>query len=125
MTTGAATIQVSINGTSSIMNVVDNKNPELQKHINMRELLTHLIKYHILTTNEREHLGPESKSTNSEKVQYLLSKLDSKGEIGQEKFVKALYESSKEEGNVGHCKIIELFKNEGIELISEEDCTDL
>ena len=105
------------------MDIVKKLNPELRRLIDIKELLPYLIKYHFLTKDETEHLEPEFKSTNSEKVQYLLSKLDSKGEMGQKNFVKALYESSKEEGNTGHCEIIELFENKGIsvnELISEE-----
>ena len=98
------------------MEIVNSKNPELQKLITIGELLPHLIKYRILTNDEREHLEPDFQSTNSTKVRYLLSKLDSKGEIGQKDFVKAIYESSKKEGNTGHREIIELFKNGGIEL---------
>ena len=122
MTTGETEIRVSTDGTNNILDIVYKTNPKLQKRVSIKELLPYLIKYHILTTNEREHLEPEFKSTNCDKVQYLLSLLETKGEEGQENFIKALYESSKEEGNTGHCEIIELLKNEGIfinELISE------
>lgn len=101
------------------MDIVNNKNPELQELINIGELLPHLIKYHILTNDEREHLEPSFLSTNNTKVRYLLSKLGSKGEKGQKNFVKAIYESSKKRGNTGHCEIIELFKNGGI-IVREE-----
>ena len=97
------------------MDIVKKLNPELRRLVDIKELLPYLIKYRFLTTDEREHLELKS-LTNVEKVQYLLSKLDSKGVTGQENFVKALYELSKEEGNTGHCEIIRLFKNEGISI---------
>lgn len=111
---GKTEIKVSIDGDKSIVNIVD-KNPGLHKLINIQELLSFLIKYELLTRDEREHLELNS-ITNTKKIQCLLSKLESKGRAGQENFVKALYESSKEEGNTGHCEIIELFKNEGISI---------
>lgn len=94
------------------------KNPRLHTLIVITQLLPYLNKYKVLTKNETEHLEPEFISTNSEKVQYLLSSLRSKDQIGQQNFIKALYESSKEQGS-GLCEIIKLFQNEGI-IIKEE-----
>ena len=112
-----------INGDKTILEIVDKTSPELHKLINIQQLFLHLIKYSVLALNEREHLGPKSTSTNFEKVQHLLSILISKGQEGQENFLKALYEASKEEEDTGHREIIELFRKEGIdinEMISEE-----
>ena len=119
---GKTEIKVLINGDKTILEIVDKTSPELHKLINIQQLFLHLIKYNILAQNEREHLGPKSTSTNFEKVQHLLSILISKGQEGQKNFLKALYESSKEEENTGHREIIEWFKKEGIdinEMISE------
>ena len=120
---GKTEIKVKINVDKTVMEIVDETNPKLQKLINIQQLFSHLIKYNVLAQNEREYLGPDNTSTDFKKVQYLLFKLTSKGQEGQENFLKALYESSKEEGNTGHREIIELFKKEGIdinEMISEQ-----
>ena len=97
---GKTEIKVLINDDKTILEIVDKTSPKLHKLINIQQLFLHLIKYNILAQNEREHLGPKSTSTNFEKVQHLLSSiLISKGQEGQENFLKALYESSKEEEN--------------------------
>jgi len=97
------------------MGVINNLNPQLQEYINIEQLLPFLKKYAVLAINERQHLELRD-TTNYEKVQYLLSTLGSKSEEGQEDFIKALYESSKQEGSSGHHKMIELLQNEGIHI---------
>ena len=70
----------------------------------------------------KEKTWTESKyKTNSEKVLDLLSQLHQKGEIGHENFIRAIYESSKNPGNSGHCEIIERFKSKGISITESEE----
>ena len=112
-------MQVSNNGTKSILDMITELNPNLQQHIDITELWPYLIKHRILTRNERQNL--KLKSSESEKIQDLLSLLDHKGELGHTNFIKAIYESSKIPENSGHCEIIELFKSEGISIIESEE----
>ena len=113
-------IQVSNNGTKSILDMITKMNPNLGQLINITELLPYLIKYGILTKDEREKLELECK-TNRKKIQDLLSLLNYKGEVGHTNFIIAIYESSKIQGNSGHCEIIELFKSEGISIIESKE----
>ena len=118
---GETELQLQISSTQDISDFLD-KNPQLHNLITIVQLLPRLNKYDFLTKQEREYLEL-STITNCEKVNRLLSTLRSKGKEGEENFVKALYESSKEQGNSGHREIIEKFKNAGIcirELNSEE-----
>ena len=113
-------IQISNDGTKNLLDIITEMNPDLQKLINITELLPYLNKHGIPTTSERENLESKYK-TNSEKVLDLLSQLHQKGEIGHENFIRAIYESSKNPGNSGHCEIIERFKSKGISITESEE----
>ena len=102
------------------MDIIIEINPDLQKFINITELLPYLKKHKILTAIERENLELKSK-TDGEKIQDLLSQLHRKAEIGHENFIRAIYESSKDQGNSGHCEIIKRFESKGIYITESEE----
>lgn len=103
------------NDLSIIMGIIYSLHPEMKKQIKMEKLLPYLMRYKILTGDEENKLGKPFDS-NTEKVQCLLSVMEGKGPEGEENFIKALYESSKESGNTGHKKLIEALSDKGIDI---------
>ena len=83
----------------------------MQAMINMNELYAYLVAYKLLAQIESEKLGPQSKDTPTEKNQYFLSLLESKGPQGQEKFVKALYRTKYLDS---HHQLLTLLSSKGV-----------
>jgi len=102
----------------SLLNVINTLYPEMEDKINMNNLYAYLIAFNILTKVESEILGPQSTKTKTEKNQYFLSLLESKGPQGQTMFVKALFRTKEV---YSHNQLIELLKNNGV-AINFESC---
>ena len=115
-------IQVSVTGSESIIEIINALSAELH-NLNIKQLLPYL--YQIkngLTMDEKQHLQLPG-VTDYLKIQHLLLQLQSKDEETLLGFVKAIYESSQQEGNDKHCEIIKLFQVRGVvinELTSEQ-----
>ena len=105
-------LKISTNGDQSIMEIINTLHPELERFIKIDELLPFLNRHKVLTRNDREQLGPQSSTTPTMKTRQLLSILDSIGPVGEENFVKALFESSNDVS--GHKHLIELLQSEGV-----------
>ena len=69
-------------------------------------------KYKILTKDERFYLNDTSKSP-SDKVNYLLTFLESKGQITVNNFLRAL---SEEKEHSGHAELCSLLIQKGVKL---------
>ena len=98
----------------SIMDIVLSIQPQLEQCIVVDELLQYLNTHQVLTKPEREHLGPQSTKTPTEKIRYLLSILESKSPQGQSGFVKALFDSSFHVD--GHQHLIGILQDQGIQI---------
>lgn len=105
-------LKVSMPDNKTIMDVIFSVQPEMEQNINMDELFAYLNKYDILTRLDREHLGPQSKKTLTEKNRYLIYELESKSPQGKENFVKALYDSSHK--NESHQILINKLQEKGV-----------
>jgi len=103
---------------NSFFNVISTLYPEMEEKINMNSLYAYLIAFNVLTKVESEILGPQSTKTKTEKNQYLLSLLDSKGPQGQKVFIKALFRKKEV---YSHNQLIELLKSKGV-AITFESC---
>lgn len=100
------------------MDIINELAPNFEEHMDVEQLLPYLIKYNVLARHEKQQLRL-MEHTNCRKVQDLLSMLEQKNTKGQEDFIKALYESSQEQGSGGgHHKLIELLQNKGITIES-------
>ena len=107
----------------SIMDSLFSIQPEMEQYTVMDELLAYLNKYKLLTRTEREHLGPQSRKTPTEKTRYLLSNLESKGPKGHTDFLKALIASSSAVS--GHHYLIKLLQAQGKLCLNEQLITQL
>jgi len=105
-------LKISTHGDQSIMEIINTLHPEMEQYIVIDELLPFLNRHKVLTRNNREQLGPQSPTTPTMKTRQLLSILDSTGPVGEENFVKALFESSNKVS--GHKHLIELLQSEGV-----------
>lgn len=94
------------------MDIIYQLNPQMNKYINMVSLVPYLNKYGILTSEERFYLNSNSKSP-TEKVNYLLQYLESKGEETIKKFLQALKEASE---HTGHIELCRLLRERGVEI---------
>ena len=89
----------------SLMDIIYQLNPQMIKYINMVSLIPYLNKYGILTSHERFYLNNNHKSP-TEKVNYLLQYLESKGEETVKKFLQALKEASEHSGHTELCRLL-------------------
>ena len=100
------------------MEVLNSMQPDLLELIEVSKLFPYLLKYGLLTTEERQMLQLKN-ITDYDKAQRLLSTiLHRKGSEGEKNFVKALYELSKKQGNSGYTDVICKLQQKGI-VISE------
>jgi len=118
-------IRVSTNGDQKIIGIIYKLQPDMETLLNIDELLAYLMKHRVLTNNEEQHLGPGSYATPLEKVRFLLSEsvLGRKGLKGQKNFIRALYESSKRQGNTGHRDLVTRLRENGVIIIEKYTCT--
>lgn len=101
------------NATSdSVMDVLYQLNPDLNKYINMSSLIPYMNKHKVLTKNERFYLNDITKSP-SDKVTYLLSYLEGKGPATMNGFLRALRE---EKEHSGHAVLCSLLVQNGVKL---------
>ena len=114
-------IEVSVTDSKNIMDIILTLNPQLQK-LDIQLLEPYLNQYDVLTPNNRQYLQLD-KYTNIEKMQYLVTQLESKAEEAQKGFIKAIYESSQESGGGKHREIIKLFQDKGI-TVTPQGMTD-
>lgn len=96
---------LDITPTSSLMDIIYQLNPQMIKYINMVSLIPYLNKYGILTAEERHYLNNNHKSP-TEKVNYLLQYLESKGEETVKNFLKALKEAGEHSGHTELCRLL-------------------
>ena len=96
----------------SLMDIIYQLNPQMIKYINMVSLIPFLNKYGILTSEERFYLNNNHKSP-TEKVNYLLQYLESKGEETVKNFLKALKEASE---HSGHTELCRLLREKGVKI---------
>jgi len=107
----------------NIMESISTIYPEMEKFLVVDELFQYLIKYKVLTRIERENLGPQSTKTPTDKIRYLLEKLESKSPAGQTDFLKALMESSSTVS--GHAQLIELLQDQGGLCLNQQSIVQL
>ena len=98
--------------TPSLMDIIYQLNPQMIKYINMVSLIPYLNKYGILTSEERFYLNNNHKSP-TEKVNYLLTYLESKDEKTVKSFLKALKEARE---HSGHTELCRLLRERGVEI---------
>ena len=103
---------VELPQTPSTMDIIYKLNPQMIKYINLVSLVPYLNKHGILTSEERFHLSSSHKSP-TEKVNYLLQYLESKGEDTVQKFLLALKD---EKEHSGHAELCKLLKQNGVNL---------
>ena len=113
-------IEVSVTDNKNILDIILTLNPQLQK-LDTQLLEPYLNQYDVLTPNDRQHLQLDK--TNIEKMQYLVTQLESKDDEAQKGFIKAIYESSQESGGGKHREIIKLFQDKGI-TVTPQGMTD-
>ena len=105
-------LKISSSGTDiTLIQIIQSLFPDMEAMINMNKLHAYLIQFNVLTRIESERLGPLSKDTPTEKNQYFLTILESKGPQGQEKFVKALYRTKDLDS---HHQLLVLLKSKGV-----------
>ena len=98
--------------TASLMDIIYQLNPQMIKYINMVSLIPYLNKYGILTQEERFYLNNNHKSP-TEKVNFLLTYLESKNEETVRNFLKAIKEARE---HSGHTELCRLLRERGIEI---------
>ena len=108
-------LEVSINGSKTLMEIINRKNVEMEKYIQIDELIKYLKRYSLLATNEEQTLGL-SHYTSTEKIRYLLRILQSKGPDGEKDFVRALYDSGNDSNIRGHKHLAELLERDGVDI---------
>ena len=114
-------IEVSVTDSKNIMDIILTLNPQLQK-LDTQLLEPYLNQYDVLTPNDRQYLQLD-KCTNIEKMQHLVTQLESKDDEAQKGFIKAIYKSSQESGGGKHREIIKLFQDKGI-TVTPQGMTD-
>ena len=77
-------------------------NPQMIRYINMVSSIPYLNKYGILTQEERFYLNNNRKSP-TEKVNFLLTYLESKNEETVKNFLKAIKEAREHSGHTELC----------------------
>ena len=103
---------VELPQTPSTMDIIYKLNPQMIKYINLVSLVPYLNKHEILTSEERFYLSSSHKSP-TEKVNYLLQYLDSKGQNTVQKFLLALKD---EKEHSGHAELCRLLKQNGVNM---------
>lgn len=93
------------------MDIILTLNHHLLK-LDIQLLKPYLNEFDVLTLHDRQYLQLDK--TDSEKIQYLVTQLESKADEAQKGFIKAIYKSSQEPGGGKHREIIKLFQDEGI-----------
>jgi len=106
-----ASLKISTRGNQSIIEIIVALHPEMEQYITIDELFPFLNRHKILTKANRQKLGPNSSTSPTMKTRHLLEILNTVGPDGEEKFVKALYESSEVSG---HKHLIKLLRDEGV-----------
>jgi len=106
-------LEISTNGNESLMDIVNRLNVEMEKCIQINELIKYLKRYSLLVTHEEEKLRNKL-LTSTEKIQDLLLILRSKGPDGVKNFVKALYDSANESNVPGHDYLVKHLQRAGV-----------
>jgi len=104
-------VNISEETNKSLLDIINSLFPVMENLINMIKLYAYLIAFQLLTKVESEKLGPQSTKTKTEKIQYFLSLLDSKGPQGQKMFVIGLYRTKE---ICSHAQLIELLRSKGV-----------
>jgi len=106
--------EVSIRDDTSIKDILNSMQPELLEVIVISQLLPYLMKYGLLTTDEKQELQMETTTDYKKALNLLSSIIGTKGSEGEKNFIKALYELSKKPGNPGYADVINKLRQKGI-----------
>ena len=103
------------------MVVLNSMLPELLQLIKMSQLLPYLVKYGLLTTDEKQELQMETTTDYKKALNFLSSIIGTKGSEGEKNFIKALYELSKKPGNSRYRDVINKLQQKGITVNETSD----